>query len=301
MPYSAVPKDPNAVLDYTLDWSTELPEGDTVDESEWLNPGGIAITTSQPDVNLERVTASGGTLRQTYRLTNRVTSTQGRVQDWVLDIRIEETVVIPTGPPYAGVSDAVEYQPKAEGASALKVGLVLEDAADLVAHIVPPPDEVKTTLAQAMDASQVTATLADTYDFPSEGALQIENELLYYSAKDKDNRDVLTKLQRGRRASVPASHAQGVDVVEIGYPLRAQRAELAVFEWLWDTRGYIPGKSGVIGSESYSIGDEVFALIKRIMGPYYGGEGGIRGVVPMGSFRRYRPPSDIQRGSYNIG
>lgn len=301
MPYSAVSKDPNAVLDWTLDWSSELPEGDTVDESEWLNPSSLGIATSQPDVNLERVSASGGTLGQTYRLINRITSTQGRTQDWVLDFRIEEPVVIPAGPPYATLREAVEYQPKAEGASALKIGLVLEDAGDLVAHIVPPPDEAKTTLAQAMDQAQLTATLADTYNFPDEGALQIENELIYYSAKDKDNRDVLTKLQRGRRASTPSSHSAGVDAVEIGYPLRAQRAELAVFEWLWDTRGYIPGKSGVIGSESYSIGDEVFALIKRIMGPYYGGEGGIRGVVPMGSFRRYRMPYDIQRGSYNIG
>lgn len=301
MIYSAEDKDPNAVLDYTFSWVDFLGE-DTIATSTFPNfPTGITQGTTSHTGDTVTVWLSGGTLDQSYRITNRITTAQGRTEDWLLVVRVTEDVIVPDGPPYATVQQAAAYQPKSDGADAMKVEMVLQDASDLVHHVVPPPDDLpETKLASAMDASQKTVPLDDNYHWPETGAILIDSELIFYNSKATSGND-LTKAIRGRNGSLPASHTSGTAVTEVGYAIRARRAELAVFEWLWDTRGYIPGKSGVIGSESYSIGDEVFALIKRIMGPYYGGEGGIRGVVPMGSFRRYRMPYDIQRGSYNIG
>jgi len=85
-------KDPDEVLDYQLDWTGALDDGDTIATSAWT------IVTA-PDVVLEidsdtssssttTVWLSGGTLGERYALRNRITTTGGRTMDQTVSIRI---------------------------------------------------------------------------------------------------------------------------------------------------------------------------------------------------------------------
>lgn len=77
-------KDPDAVLDYTRDWTTYL-GADTIATSTWIVPTGITLGTgaNAPTNNNTSATAwlSGGTLYSTYLITNRITTAGGRTDD----------------------------------------------------------------------------------------------------------------------------------------------------------------------------------------------------------------------------
>ncbi len=83
-------KDPNSVLDFSLDWSVWLQDSETITTSVWLPDEGI--TTATPSVVGERtvVWLSGGEVGQTYRVTNRITTSAGRIDDRTLLVRIRE-------------------------------------------------------------------------------------------------------------------------------------------------------------------------------------------------------------------
>ena len=74
-------KDPDAVLDYAVDWSTWLPEGDTIATSTWTVPTGITKDSDSHDDTTVTIWLSGGTLGETYELVNRVTTAAGRTDD----------------------------------------------------------------------------------------------------------------------------------------------------------------------------------------------------------------------------
>lgn len=309
MLYSATDKDPNAVLDYIFDWADFL-GNDTIATSTFPSfPSGITNVSSSTSTTDVTLWLSGGSEGQDYQITNRITtnSTPARVMDWVLLVRVTQDRLLPLldGPPYASVRQASAYQAAADGAEPFKVEMVLRDASDIVAHLVPPPDTVKAKLAAAMDTVQTKLTLDNSYFFPENGTVLVDSEVIQYRDKELPASFItgsndLPNLLRGRNATIPSTHTSGTDVTEIGYPLRALRAELAVFEWLWDTRGYKPSRSGVVGSESYSIGSEVHAIVRQVMGPYYGGEGGVRGTATLATLPRYRYPFDVQSGGYSI-
>jgi len=92
-------KDPDAVLDYGLDWTAWLPSGDTIQSSEWIvtmnsgavvMSGGLVVDSSTHDSNSTLVWLSGGDAGTTYKLTNRIITTDGRTQDQTVSIIIEE-------------------------------------------------------------------------------------------------------------------------------------------------------------------------------------------------------------------
>jgi hypothetical protein len=83
-------KDPDAVLDYSFDWSKWLQGSEAIIAHTVIAPTGITLDSS--DADAERVTAwlSGGTNGTTYNVTCRITTDQGRTDDrsiqvWVLD------------------------------------------------------------------------------------------------------------------------------------------------------------------------------------------------------------------------
>jgi hypothetical protein len=82
-------KDPNAVLDYSIDWTRWL-AGDQVATSEWLVPTGLTKVADSKASALATVWLSGGTAGQSYTVTNRVTTTGGRTEDRSFTIRVEE-------------------------------------------------------------------------------------------------------------------------------------------------------------------------------------------------------------------
>ena len=82
-------KDPNAVLDYTIDWTRWL-AGDQVATSEWLVPTGLTKVADTKTASSATVWLSGGTAGQSYTVTNRITTTGGRAEDRSFTIRVEE-------------------------------------------------------------------------------------------------------------------------------------------------------------------------------------------------------------------
>jgi hypothetical protein len=87
-------KDPDATLDYHRDWSEWLVDGDTITSSEWIVPDDFEVGTGEKAPSFTSSTAtvwlSGGEPRRAYRVTNRITTTQGRVDDRSLVILVRE-------------------------------------------------------------------------------------------------------------------------------------------------------------------------------------------------------------------
>ncbi len=82
-------KDPNAILDYTIDWTRWL-ASDQVATSEWLVPTGLTKVGDSKTASSATVWLSGGTAGQSYMVTNRITTTGGRTEDRSFTIRVEE-------------------------------------------------------------------------------------------------------------------------------------------------------------------------------------------------------------------
>ena len=84
-------KDPDAVLDYTLDWTKWLDEvGDTIETSTWIVPAGLTKVTETNTAKLATVWLSGGTVGENYTVTNRITTAAGRADDRSITIRVRE-------------------------------------------------------------------------------------------------------------------------------------------------------------------------------------------------------------------
>ncbi len=89
---SVLVKDPDAVLDYTLDWSADyLASGETISTSSWaVTPTGLTIDSDSNDTTTTTVFVSGGTRGKIYRLTNTITTSESRTEQRSLTIRVEE-------------------------------------------------------------------------------------------------------------------------------------------------------------------------------------------------------------------
>ena len=86
-------KDPDATLDYTIDWSAWLEDGDTIAGSQWVVP--TDLTQDAPATNTDTTTTvwlSGGTAGADYVVTNRITtaSNPDRIDDRSIVIRVRE-------------------------------------------------------------------------------------------------------------------------------------------------------------------------------------------------------------------
>lgn len=84
-------KDPLAVLDYTIDWSDFLTDGDTIIASEWIN-ASMDITIDSNTFTSTTATAwvSGGITNNSYDLVNHITTVFGRENHRVISIFIIE-------------------------------------------------------------------------------------------------------------------------------------------------------------------------------------------------------------------
>jgi hypothetical protein len=86
-------KDPDEVLDYAIDWSPRLvqPNGmtDQIDTSTWILPSGITQTSASISGQLAVVWLSGGSLGDTYTITNRIVTVGGRTMDQSVRLRIK--------------------------------------------------------------------------------------------------------------------------------------------------------------------------------------------------------------------
>jgi hypothetical protein len=87
-------KDPDAVLDYSVDWGAEYLAGDLLAESSWSvepdEPGGVTIAASNFDATTSVVKAGGGTPGNVYRLVNEVVTASGRTDSRSIVLRVEK-------------------------------------------------------------------------------------------------------------------------------------------------------------------------------------------------------------------
>jgi hypothetical protein len=86
-------KDPNAKLDYTLDWTDWLVTGDTVSTSVWTVPSGLTAVSDSNTTTTTTIWLSGGTAGKFYTISNRITTLSGRIEDQSFQLRINDDSV----------------------------------------------------------------------------------------------------------------------------------------------------------------------------------------------------------------
>jgi hypothetical protein len=82
-------KDPDAVLDYAVDW-TDFLGVDTIASSTWTVGTGLTKVTNSNTTKVATVWLSGGTIATEYSVTNRIVTAGGRTDDRTLTIAVEQ-------------------------------------------------------------------------------------------------------------------------------------------------------------------------------------------------------------------
>lgn len=86
-------KDPDAVLDYLVDWGAEYLDSDDLVESNWsVEPeeaDGVVVTETRFDAKSATVVAAAGVPGRIYHLVNRVVLASGRVDSRSVSLRVE--------------------------------------------------------------------------------------------------------------------------------------------------------------------------------------------------------------------
>ena len=87
-------KDPEAALDYAVDWGAEYLNGDAISQSDWevepVEGGGIAIADGLFDSTVATETASVGFPGHVYRLNNTVVLASGLSDSRSIVLRVEQ-------------------------------------------------------------------------------------------------------------------------------------------------------------------------------------------------------------------
>lgn len=85
-------KDPDSVLDYTVDWGENYLGSDTISTSTWVVPTGLTSTSDTISSNNRRTTIwlSGGLNNQRYKVVNRIVTNVGRTVDRTIIIHVME-------------------------------------------------------------------------------------------------------------------------------------------------------------------------------------------------------------------
>lgn len=87
-------KDPDAVLDYMVDWGAEYLGDDAVAQSRWdvssVETDGVEIVGSAFDYRTATAQIGGGSPGKIYRITNSVVTASGREDSRSIVLRVEE-------------------------------------------------------------------------------------------------------------------------------------------------------------------------------------------------------------------
>jgi hypothetical protein len=81
-------KDPDALLDYTIDWASLL-GADTIADVAWIVPSGLTQTGESHTDTTATIWLSGGAAGVDYPVTCRVTTSGGRVDDRTIRISVD--------------------------------------------------------------------------------------------------------------------------------------------------------------------------------------------------------------------
>lgn len=87
-------KDPQAGIDYAVDWGQGYLQGQAITGSAWSvtpdEPGGVQVTGELGNATRTAVTLAGGEPGKVYRVANRVTLSDGRTDERSVTLRIEQ-------------------------------------------------------------------------------------------------------------------------------------------------------------------------------------------------------------------
>lgn len=83
-------KDPDAVLDWKWDWSEWLDAGETISSSTFEASVGIEVQSSSHTSTSATVWLAGGSPGQPYKVSNRITTNQGRTDERSITVRVTE-------------------------------------------------------------------------------------------------------------------------------------------------------------------------------------------------------------------
>jgi len=87
-----ISKDPNAVLDYTFDWTPFLTNiSDVIQSVTYLISAGLTQTRAINTLTLAHSYVGGGVIGTTESITCRITTVGGRVDDRTIFLKIEQT------------------------------------------------------------------------------------------------------------------------------------------------------------------------------------------------------------------
>ena len=91
---SLVIKDPGARVEYAVDWGDAYIDDQVIVEASWaLEPAladGVAVSGASHDLLRCAATLAGGVAGGVYRVTNRVTLSDGQIDERSLTVRVEE-------------------------------------------------------------------------------------------------------------------------------------------------------------------------------------------------------------------
>lgn len=82
-------KDPDAALDYVINWSDFL-GADTIASDSWTVQTGITSDLQTNTATTSTIWLSGGTIGAEYALTNRIVTAGGRIEDKTIYVRVRE-------------------------------------------------------------------------------------------------------------------------------------------------------------------------------------------------------------------
>lgn len=87
-----ISKDPDALLDYTFDWTLFLTKlSDSISNVSYLLSDGLTQTRVTNTQTQARSYVSGGVLGTTESITCRITTVAGRIDDRTIYLKIEQT------------------------------------------------------------------------------------------------------------------------------------------------------------------------------------------------------------------
>ena len=87
-------KDPGGRIDYAFDWAAAYLDGQVIAASSWavepVEAGGVTVDSHAFDTVRTSARLSGGREGVSYRVTNRVTLTDGQADERSLTLRVEQ-------------------------------------------------------------------------------------------------------------------------------------------------------------------------------------------------------------------
>lgn len=82
-------KDPDATLDFEVDWSDWL-NGDTIVSAVWFVQAGITKVSDSHTGTVATLWLSGGTVGAEYDAACRITTSEGRIDERTITVKVVE-------------------------------------------------------------------------------------------------------------------------------------------------------------------------------------------------------------------